>query len=70
MAIPIIGVCLLVGSIPASEAIMQQMAFALRPTEYPNSEIIATNNSGGMDSLWFRRTYKTADELILQRDFA
>jgi hypothetical protein len=41
MAIPIIGVCLLVGSIPVSEAIMQQMAFALRPTEYPNGEIIA-----------------------------
>ncbi len=61
VTIPVVGVCLLVGSIPASGAIMSGMAFALRPTAYPNSELVATNDSGGPDGLWFRQTYKTAD---------
>ena len=62
-AIPALGFFSLVGSFLSSEAIMHQMALALLPAEYPNSEVVAVNNSGGTDSLWLRKTYRTTESI-------
>jgi hypothetical protein len=40
-----------------------QMANALRPPEYPESQLITQWQSGGSDTMWDRRTYQTPDSL-------
>lgn len=41
----------------------QSSAYALAPSEYPNSELLEKWQSGGPDSMWDRRTYRTSDNV-------
>lgn len=41
----------------------QSSAYALAPSEYPNSELLEKWQSGGSDSMWDRRTYRTSDNV-------
>jgi len=44
-------------------SLAQSHAHSLAPPEYPNSELIESWQSGGSDSMWDRRTYRTSDSI-------
>ncbi|MBK8903391.1 MAG: hypothetical protein IPM53_19570 [Anaerolineaceae bacterium] len=41
----------------------QSSAYTLAPSEYPHSELLEKWQSGGPDSMWDRRTYRTSDSV-------
>lgn len=63
----LIPILLLIGSCAFFCAIgfviPEQLARLAAPPEYPNSELIGRDYSGGTDSMWDRRIYRTSDDL-------
>lgn len=64
-ALMVVPICLAAAWLLVPAGAMQSMAFALRPAEFPNSEVTSTHNSGGPTTLWQRTTFKTQAPLVL-----
>lgn len=61
--VPIIGACLLLADFLFVVNWAKYRAYSFAPPEYPGSELVGKWQSGGPETMWDRRTYRTSDSV-------
>jgi hypothetical protein len=59
----VIFVCLFVVQFPIIMGLAQVRAKSLAPPQYPNSELIESEQGGGTDIMWERQVFQTPDSV-------